>query len=79
MIVTVRKKNEFQKNATEIKDNLDKLIRFREGQQQNANTVPAMSNTFALMSLGAAISYLDLLREAGNHGKFQLNLLDSKR
>ncbi|XP_049536744.1 DNA mismatch repair protein spellchecker 1 [Anopheles darlingi] len=79
VIVTVRKKNEFLKNATEIKDNLDKLIRFREGQQQNANIVPAMSNTFALMSLGAAISYLDLLRESGNHGKFQLNLLDSKR
>ncbi|XP_050084403.1 DNA mismatch repair protein spellchecker 1 [Anopheles aquasalis] len=79
VIVTVRKKNEFLKNATEIKDNLDKLIRFREGQQQNANTVPAMSNTFALMSLGAAINYLDLLQETGNHGKFQLNVLDCRR
>ncbi|XP_058120006.1 DNA mismatch repair protein spellchecker 1 [Anopheles ziemanni] len=79
VIVTLRKKKEFALSKEDIIDGLNKLLRFRKGQQQNANTIPETSKTIALQGLGATINYLELVQEPGNHGHYQLSLLNAKR
>ncbi|XP_058062872.1 DNA mismatch repair protein spellchecker 1 [Anopheles bellator] len=79
VIVTMRKKKDFMLDKSEIIDNLNKLLRFRKGQQQNANTIPETSLSFALSALGAVIQYLELIHEVGNHGHFQLGAVDFNR
>ncbi|XP_053675330.1 DNA mismatch repair protein spellchecker 1 [Anopheles nili] len=77
--IEIRKKKEFALDKAAIIDDLNKLLRFREGQQQNANTIPEASNVVALLALGAALNYLELTQHIGNQGQFLLNSLDSKR
>uniref|UniRef100_A0AAG5DF98 DNA mismatch repair proteins mutS family domain-containing protein n=1 Tax=Anopheles atroparvus TaxID=41427 RepID=A0AAG5DF98_ANOAO len=79
VIVTTRKKKDFSLNKEDIIDALNKLLRFRKGQQQNANTIPETAKILALQGLGAAVNYLELVQEPSNHGNYQLNLLNTKR
>uniref|UniRef100_A0A182JP70 DNA mismatch repair proteins mutS family domain-containing protein n=1 Tax=Anopheles christyi TaxID=43041 RepID=A0A182JP70_9DIPT len=79
VIITTRKAKEFTVDKVDILDNLNKLLRFREGQQQNANTIPEASKSLALSALGAALTYLELTQELGNHGQFRLESLDLNR
>uniref|UniRef100_A0A182N8X2 DNA mismatch repair proteins mutS family domain-containing protein n=1 Tax=Anopheles dirus TaxID=7168 RepID=A0A182N8X2_9DIPT len=79
VIITMRNGKEFKMDKTDIGDNLNKLIRFREGQQQNVNTLPEATKFVAMSALGAALNYLELTQDTANHGQFQLNILDSNR
>uniref|UniRef100_A0A182PPT9 DNA mismatch repair proteins mutS family domain-containing protein n=1 Tax=Anopheles epiroticus TaxID=199890 RepID=A0A182PPT9_9DIPT len=79
VIVTTRKVKEFTMDKVDIVGNLNKLLRFRDGQQQNANTIPEVSKTLAIGALGAALNYLELTQEPGNHGQFRLESLDINR
>uniref|UniRef100_A0A182VSS0 DNA mismatch repair proteins mutS family domain-containing protein n=1 Tax=Anopheles minimus TaxID=112268 RepID=A0A182VSS0_9DIPT len=79
VIITSRKAKEFTMHKAEVIENLNKLLRFREGQQQNANTIPEVSKAVAIGALGVALNYLELTQEVANHGQFQLSSLDSNR
>ncbi|XP_052894948.1 DNA mismatch repair protein spellchecker 1 isoform X2 [Anopheles moucheti] len=79
VIITTRKAKEFSMEKPEIIECLNKLLRFREGQQQNANTIPEASKAVAMSALGVALTYLELTNEIANHGQFQLSSLDSNR
>lgn len=79
VIVTTRKVKEFMKDKVDVIDSLNKLLRFREGQHPNANTIPEVSKSLALSALGVILNYLELTQEPGNHGQFRLESLDSNR
>lgn len=79
VITSLRKVKESMTDKVNIIESLNKLLRFREGQQQNANTIPEASKTVAISALAVAINYLELTNEIANHGQFQLISLDSNR
>ncbi|XP_035909344.1 DNA mismatch repair protein spellchecker 1 [Anopheles stephensi] len=79
VIITLRKAKEFMVDKVDIMESLNKLLRFREGQQQNANTIPEASKAMAISALAVAVNYLELTSENGNHGQFHLSSLDSNR
>lgn len=62
-----------------VKDNLKQLIRFKEGQQEDINTLPEFQLTLAMASLCAAVSYLDLIQEAANCGQYEIKQMNLNR
>ena len=79
VMVTMRKKNDFAVEKDDLVQDLNKLLHFAAGQQESANTLPEISKTIAMSSLGAAIHYLELINEPTNHGHFELKLLNLNR
>lgn len=57
-MITTRKKNEFSSESV-IQD-LNTLIRFKKGQQQNVQSLPEINLTFAMSATSALIKYLDV-------------------
>lgn len=61
-------------------DDLNNLLKFGKGQQKNAYTlVGELNNSSALLSLGAAIRYLELSTDQSGWGQFHIRHLDLKR
>lgn len=58
---------------------LNRLLRFENKEQQGCNTLPEMNLKFAMASLHAAITYLELSAVAELHGKYRMQILDTKR
>lgn len=79
VIITTKKKLEFSVNINDVIQDLNKLLLFNEGQQQNANTIAETSKVAALASLGVAIRYLELTKDSSNDRQFQLKLLNHNR
>lgn len=57
-MITTRKKNEFSSESV-IQD-LNTLIRFKKGQQQNVQSLSEINLTFAMSATSALIKYLDV-------------------
>ncbi|XP_073986421.1 DNA mismatch repair protein spel1 isoform X2 [Rhodnius prolixus] len=77
VLTSTRKKNEFSlENAVE---DLNKLIKFKEGQQSNANVLPQISWVHAMAALAGAIKYLELCADSDNFGQFRMETLDHGR
>ncbi|KAJ4452329.1 hypothetical protein ANN_03854 [Periplaneta americana] len=77
ILVTVRKKSEFSVDG--LAQDLNRLLLFKEGQQESAVMLPEMSLTIATGSLSALIKYLELGADSGNFGQFSLTTLDLAR
>lgn len=79
VLITIRKKSEFAIEKSELIQDLNKLIRFENGQQETVNTLPEISKTIAMSALGAAIKYLELSSDQANLGHYEMNLLNLNR
>ena len=58
MLVTTRKKSDYSTDS--LVQDLNTLIRFKEGQQQNANSLPQMEMSWAIGAMSAGIKYLEV-------------------
>lgn len=77
VLTTSRKKNEFSlENAME---DLNKLIKFKEGQQANANVLPQIKWVHAMAALAATVKYLELCTDSDNFGQFTIETMDHGR
>lgn len=54
----MRKRSDF--NTDNLVQDLNRLIKFKEGQQQNAMTLPQMNHTIAIGAMSAIIKYLEV-------------------
>lgn len=79
VMVTTTKRTDFNLERSDLVQDLNKLLKFGKGQQENANTLPEMSKTIAMAALGAALKYLNLIGDSCNLGHFEMKLLDLKR
>lgn len=74
--ITKLKRTEFSTEGL-IQD-LNRLLKFKEGQQQNANAFPETSKELTMTSLAAAIKYMGLLNDSNNFGRFKLSMIQSE-
>lgn len=58
VLVTPRKKNEFSSDS--IIQDLNSLIKFKKGQQENAQALPETNLKSAMSATAALIKYLDV-------------------
>lgn len=79
VMVTVRKKKEFDIEKTDLHQDLQKLLLFEKGQQENVSVIPETTKTLAMSALGAAINYLDLISDECNLGRFKIVPLNLNR
>ncbi|CAG5028212.1 unnamed protein product [Parnassius apollo] len=73
--VTKLKKSDFSTEGL-IQD-LNRLLKFKENQQQDANVFPETGKQVAMSSLAAAIRYTTLLNDSSNFGRFHLSTIQS--
>ncbi|XP_060801503.1 DNA mismatch repair protein Msh2 [Amyelois transitella] len=73
--LTKLKKSEFSTEGL-IQD-LNRLLKFKENQTQDANAFPETRNDTAMTSLAAAVKYMSLLSDNTNFGRFRINTIQS--
>ncbi|XP_062142962.1 DNA mismatch repair protein spellchecker 1 [Drosophila sulfurigaster albostrigata] len=78
VMITVPKK-ESVANRNDLLQDLNRLLRFAKGQQEDANGLKELQLQLASEALRVAIKYLDLVNDAGNLGHYELKQLDLKR
>jgi DNA mismatch repair protein MSH2 len=78
MLVTTVKKNDFSKTPEFCQD-LEKLYRFKKGQQKNIHAVSELKMDLAMGAVAAGLKYLETIKEAGNLGKFAIKTLTLDR
>lgn len=78
ILVSQVNKKTFTKNAEFLQD-LEKIYRFRKGQQKNIYTIPETKLELAMGSLAAGLKYLELVQEESCIGKFNIKLLNLNR
>lgn len=79
VMITTRKKSEFSIENSDLVQNLNHLLYFEEGQQENAQSIAEIKKTIAMSSLGAAIKYLDLMSDSCNLGHYRIVSLKMDR
>lgn len=77
VLVTLRKKNEFATDSL-IQD-LNSLLKFKKGQQENSRAFPETSLEHAMASTAALIQYLDLTSDAGSINQYRIRQLERSR
>lgn len=77
ILVTSIKKADF--STDNLIQDLNRLILFKDGQQQNANSLPQMNLITAICGLAALIRYLELCSDEDNFRQFKMNTLDQAR
>ncbi|XP_011305124.1 DNA mismatch repair protein Msh2 [Fopius arisanus] len=77
VLVTSRKKSDFSTDSL-IQD-LNSLLKFNKGQQENAQALPETSMEHAMSSTAALIKYLDLTSDASSIGQFSVKQLELSR
>jgi DNA mismatch repair protein MSH2 len=65
--VTKVKKSEFSTEG--LHQDLNRLLKFKENQQQDAHTFPETNKEVAMTSLAAAVKYTSLLNDSTNFGR----------
>lgn len=78
ILSTIVKKSDFTRSS-EFHQDLEKLYRFRKGQQKNIHTIPEVKLHMAMESLAAALKYLDVIKDESCLGKFSIKLLNLER
>lgn len=79
VMITTRKKSEFSIENSDLVQNLNRLLHFEKGQQENALSIPEIKKTIAMSSLGAVIKYLDLMSDSCNLGHYKIETLNMNR
>lgn len=79
VMATITKKTEFNLEKSDLVQDLKKLLKFKEGQQESAHTLPEMTQTIAMSALAAGLKYLNLVGDTCNLGLFEIKILDLKR
>ncbi|XP_043280096.1 DNA mismatch repair protein Msh2 isoform X2 [Venturia canescens] len=77
VMITQRKKNEFSSDS--IFQDLNSLIKFGKGQQENAQALPETNLKSAMSATAALIKYLDLTSDDGNMNQYSLKQLEQSR
>ncbi|XP_076178005.1 DNA mismatch repair protein Msh2-like isoform X3 [Ptiloglossa arizonensis] len=77
VMVTLKKKNEFSSES--IVQDLNTLIKFKEGQQQNVQSLPEINLNLAMSATSALIKYLDLTSDEGNLNQFSMDQIEQSR
>ncbi|KAF7989668.1 hypothetical protein HCN44_008342 [Aphidius gifuensis] len=77
VLVTLRKKNDFSTDSL-IQD-LNSLLKFKKGQQENSQALPETSLDHAMSSTAALIKYLDLTSDAANINQYRIKQLERSR
>nr|ATL75347.1 mutS-like protein 2 [Diachasma muliebre] len=77
VLVTSRKKGDFSTDSL-IQD-LNSLLKFKKGQQENAQALPETSLEQAMSATAALIKYLDLTSDASSIGQFSVKQLERSR
>uniref|UniRef100_A0ABD2WUW8 DNA mismatch repair proteins mutS family domain-containing protein n=1 Tax=Trichogramma kaykai TaxID=54128 RepID=A0ABD2WUW8_9HYME len=77
VLVTMKKKTEFGTDSL-IQD-LNLLIRFAKGQQQNAQALPQTNLNLAMSATAALINYLNMTGDDGNSGQFTIEEIQRSR
>ncbi|KAI8121235.1 DNA mismatch repair protein spellchecker 1 [Lucilia cuprina] len=78
IMVTVPPKSANTEKNDLIQD-LNHLLRFAKGQQEDATGMPELQLNIAMEALRVAIKYTDLVNDAGNLGHYQIKQLNLKR
>lgn len=78
VMVTVQAKSSNAEKNDLIQD-LNHLLRFAKGQQEDATGMPELQLTAAMEALRVAIKYLDLINDAGTLGHYEIRQLNLKR
>ncbi|XP_072932717.1 DNA mismatch repair protein Msh2 [Epargyreus clarus] len=73
--VTRLKKADFSTEG--LTQDLNRLLKFKDDQQQDANAFPETRKELAMTSLAATIKYTALLNESTNFGRFRLNTIQA--
>ncbi|XP_053958336.1 DNA mismatch repair protein spellchecker 1 [Anastrepha ludens] len=63
----------------DLLQDLNRLVRFARGQQEDALTLPEMQLPMAMEALRVAIKYLNLTNDASNLGHYEMKQLNLKR
>lgn len=79
VMVTVCKRSDFSMEKSDLIQDLKHLLKFKEGQQENAHSLPELKMTIAMSSLNAAIKYLDLMSDNCNMGHYKIVLMNLNR
>ncbi|EDX05036.1 GD23963 [Drosophila simulans] len=75
VMITVPKKS----GANDLLQDLNRLLRFAKGQQEDATGLKELQLQLASNALKTAIKYLDLVNDPGNLGHYEIKQLDLKR
>ncbi|KAH8410004.1 hypothetical protein KR009_004011 [Drosophila setifemur] len=75
VMITVPKKS----SSNDLMQDLNRLLRFAKGQQEDATGLKELQLHLASDALKSAIKYLDLVNDAGNLGHYEIKQLDLKR
>lgn len=79
IMITIRKKTEFNLEKSDLVQDLNNLLYFEKGQQESANSLPEFKMSLAMSSLNAAIKYLDLVSDECNLNRYKIVLLNLNR
>ncbi|XP_011294478.1 DNA mismatch repair protein spellchecker 1 [Musca domestica] len=79
IMVTVASKSQMASEKNDLIQDLNKLLRFNKGQQEDATGLPELTFTIAMEALKLAIKYLALMSDSSNLGHYTLQQLNLKR
>lgn len=77
ILLTLKKKADF--SADSLIQDMNRLIKFKEGQQQNVMSLPQMSLTVASGALSAIIKYLDLTSNQENFSQYDVATIEHQK
>ncbi|XP_055848504.1 DNA mismatch repair protein spellchecker 1 [Episyrphus balteatus] len=77
--VMVSQSKKYSGDKSDLIQDLNKLLRFAKGQQEDASTFTEIHMELAMDSLRAAINYLSLVSDPGNLGHYELKTLNLNR
>lgn len=79
VMVTTRKKTDFSVEKSDLVQDLNRLLHFKEGQKETVTSLPEFKMKLAMSSLNAAVKYLDLMSDSCNLGHYKIILLNLNR
>ncbi|XP_038213942.1 DNA mismatch repair protein Msh2 [Zerene cesonia] len=76
--ITLTKLKKIDFSTEGVIQDLNRLLKFKDNQQQDANAFPETTLNSAMASLAAAIRYTSLLTDSTNFGRFRINSIKAE-